>query len=47
MTLPALIPGASYHLVRTAAGGFDMDKVFRAEAGKTLDLGDVKFPQKK
>jgi hypothetical protein len=45
ITLPNLIPGATFLLIGTRPneGIFNLNKEFRAEAGKTLDLGDVVF----
>jgi hypothetical protein len=41
ITLPNLIPGATYRVAR-----FDgSDRIIRAEAGKTLNLGDVTIPE--
>jgi RNA polymerase sigma factor (sigma-70 family) len=43
LTLPALIPGATFMLIGTRPDGgiFNLDKKFTAEVGKTLDLGPV------
>jgi hypothetical protein len=43
LTLPPLIPGATFLLIGTRPDGgiFNLDKEFKAEAGKTIDLGDV------
>jgi RNA polymerase sigma factor (sigma-70 family) len=43
LTLPALIPGATFKLIgsRPNEGIFNLNKEFTARAGKTLDLGDV------
>jgi hypothetical protein len=46
LTLPTLIPGATFMLIGTRPneGIFNLDKEFKAEAGKTLDLGHVVVP---
>jgi protocatechuate 3,4-dioxygenase beta subunit len=49
ITFPALVPGATFHLTGTGpipgmpnnGRVIDLKKYFRAEAGKTLDLGDI------
>jgi hypothetical protein len=41
VTLPCLIPGATYRIME----GQGKSKDFTAEAGKTLDLGDVAADQ--
>src|SRR5262249_44773755 len=46
LTLAALVPGASY---RIAIAGMNPipNKLFTAESGKTLDLGDITIGEKK
>jgi hypothetical protein len=46
VTFPTLIPGATHLLIADARGFVDLNKEFKVEAGKTLDLGDasVKAP---
>ena len=39
--LPALIPGANYQVVISRGQQFDIAKKFQAQAGETLDLGDL------
>ncbi len=41
MELAALIPGATYRVASYGDGGFEAPKDFVAEAGKTIDLGDI------
>ncbi len=41
ITLPALIPGATYGVVTTRNGKRDFAKTFEAKAGTTIDLGDI------
>jgi hypothetical protein len=43
ITFPTLIPGATYWLIGTGGkrGLFNLNKEFKAEAGKVLDLGDI------
>ena len=41
MCSAALIPGATYRLVGYRDGEFSVAKDFVAEAGKSLDLGDI------
>jgi protocatechuate 3,4-dioxygenase beta subunit len=43
VTFPTLIPGATYWTIGYGAnrGLFNLKKEFKAEAGKTLDLGDI------
>jgi hypothetical protein len=41
VVFPALIPGATYRLLFFNG----QEKVFRAEAGKTVDLGDLTIPE--
>lgn len=43
LTLPALIPGATYRIVDTSDRDDIVKKEFKAEAGKKLDLGDIVF----
>jgi beta-lactamase regulating signal transducer with metallopeptidase domain/uncharacterized GH25 family protein len=47
LTLPALIPGATYRISADGDGGIETVKEFQAKAGETLDLGDlvVKRPE--
>jgi hypothetical protein len=41
-TFPTLIPGATYRLLgRPTMQGYDLERTFTVEAGKTLDLKDV------
>jgi hypothetical protein len=43
VTLPTLIPGATFKLTGTHPndGIFNLNKEFKAESGKTIDLGDI------
>jgi hypothetical protein len=41
VTLPALIPGATYRIERWEKDRWVPHKEFTAESGKTTDLGDV------
>lgn len=41
VTLPALIPGARYHVRRLDKDGWHEQKEFVAQQGKTIELGDV------
>jgi len=41
ITFPALIPGATYRLGRWDSDRWRLHQEFRAESGKTIDLGDV------
>jgi hypothetical protein len=41
MEVAALIPGAAYRIVAYREGKFEVAKDFVAEAGKTVDLGDL------
>jgi RNA polymerase sigma factor (sigma-70 family) len=47
LTLPALIPGATYRLGEFAYMDDAREKGFHVEAGQTLDLGDVRVTGKK
>jgi hypothetical protein len=47
LTLPALVPGASYHIAKFAGPDPILDKLFTAESGKTLDLGAITVAEKK
>ncbi|HYT93399.1 MAG TPA: hypothetical protein VEL76_32075, partial [Gemmataceae bacterium] len=39
--MPALIPGVTYRLMTAAKGQIVLGREFTAEAGKTLDLGEI------
>jgi hypothetical protein len=41
VTFPALIPGATYRIRRFENDYFVLHKEFKAESGKTIDLGDI------
>jgi hypothetical protein len=47
VTLPTLIPGATLRLLGQTPGQgvLDLNRTFRVEAGRTLDLKDVPLPQ--
>jgi RNA polymerase sigma factor (sigma-70 family) len=47
VTFPALIPGATYRLGRWDKDRWRLHQEFRAESGKTIDLGDVVINQEK
>jgi RNA polymerase sigma factor (sigma-70 family) len=46
VTFPALIPGATYRVSRWEKDHWVPHKEFKAEAGKTIDLGDVVIDRK-
>jgi hypothetical protein len=41
LTLPALIPGASYRITAARGGRLQVVKEFQVKASETLDLGDI------
>jgi len=47
LTLPALIPGASYRVSTFHDGGYHIVKEFTARSGDTLDLGDLTVERNK
>jgi biopolymer transport protein ExbD len=46
LTLPALIPGATYAIEVTYQGNLAIGRLFEAEAAKTVDLGDIEVDGK-